>query len=172
MISGRLLNQSSVPSRFLPSFVPLRTDHPSGANYIVLPVSPLLNMPVIHIVTLWPLAVYFAAVILLVAAMLAVSYLLGQRHQARATGEPYESGIVSTGSARLRFSAQFYLIAMLFVIFDLEAVFIFAWAIAFREAGWVGYVGVLVFIGALFAALIYEWRMGAFDWGSRGRNTR
>jgi NADH-quinone oxidoreductase subunit A len=140
-------------------------------------MSPLLKIPAIHpaplwLVTLWPLAVYFAAVILLVAGMLALSYLLGQRHQAKATGEPYESGIVSTGSARLRFSAQFYLIAMLFVIFDLEAVFIFAWAIAFREVGWIGYAGVLVFIGALVAALIYEWRLGAFDWGSKGRKAR
>ena len=58
---------------------------------------------------------------------------------------------------------------MLFVIFDLEAVFIFAWAIAFRELGWTGYVGVLVFIGVLVAALIYAWRLGALDWGSKGR---
>jgi NADH-quinone oxidoreductase subunit A len=140
-------------------------------------MSPLLNMPAIHLVTLWlvtlwPLAVYFAAVILLVAGMLALSYLLGQRHRDRATGAPYESGIVSTGSARLRFSAQFYLIAMLFVIFDLEAAFIFAWAVAFREVGWTGYAGVLVFIGILVAALIYEWRMGALDWGSKGRKAR
>jgi NADH-quinone oxidoreductase subunit A len=135
-------------------------------------MSPLLNILAIHIAPLWPLAVYFAAVILLVVGMLAISYLLGQRHQARATGEPYESGIVPTGSARLRFSAQFYLIAMLFVIFDLEAVFIFAWAIAFREAGWTGYIGVLAFISALVAALIYEWRLGAFDWGSKTRKAR
>ena len=118
---------------------------------------------------LWPLAVYFAAVLVLVVGMLALSYLLGQRHQEKATGEPYESGIVSTGSARLRFSAQFYLIAMLFVIFDLEAVFIFAWAVAFRQLGWAGYLGALVFIGVLVAALIYEWRVGALDWGSRKR---
>src|SRR5262245_66404058 len=104
--------------------------------------------------------------------MLGLSCLLGQRHQGRATGEPYESGIVSTGSARLRFSAQFYLIAMLFVIFDVESVFIFAWAIAFRESGWVGYIGVLAFIGALVAALIYEWRLGALDWGSKGRKAQ
>jgi NADH-quinone oxidoreductase subunit A len=102
----------------------------------------------------------------MVAGMLVLSYLLGQRHQERATGEPYESGIVSTGSAQLRFSAKFYLIAMLFVIFDLETVFIFAWAVAFRELGWAGYLGVLVFIGVLVAALIYEWRVGALDWGS------
>jgi NADH-quinone oxidoreductase subunit A len=116
--------------------------------------------------------VYFAAVILLVAGMLALSYLLGQRHQAKAKGEPYESGIVSTGSARLRFPAQFYLVAMLFVVFDLEAVFIFAWAIAFRELGWGGYIGALLFIGVLFAALIYAWRLGILDWGSRGRKSR
>ena len=112
---------------------------------------------------------YFAAVILLVVGMLAVSYLLGQRHKSRATGEPYESGIVSTGTAQLRFSAQFYLVAMLFVIFDLEAVFIFAWAISFRELGWSGYIGALIFIGTLFVALLYAWRLGALDWGSRGR---
>jgi NADH-quinone oxidoreductase subunit A len=107
----------------------------------------------------------------MVVVMLTLSYLLGQRHRERATGEPYESGIVSTGSARLRFSAKFYLIAMLFVIFDLEAVFIFAWAVAFRELGWAGYLGALVFIGVLVAALIYEWRIGALDWGD-GRRKR
>jgi NADH-quinone oxidoreductase subunit A len=126
-----------------------------------------LYSPAAQTITLWPLAVYFAAVIVMVAGMLTLSYLLGERHQERATGEPYESGIVSTGSARLRFSAKFYLIAMLFVIFDLEAVFIFAWAVAFRELGWTGYLGALVFIGVLVAALIYEWRVGALDWGGR-----
>ena len=117
----------------------------------------------------WPLAVYFAAVLVVVAGMLTLSYFLGQRHQEKATGEPYESGIVSTGSARLRFSAQFYLIAMLFVIFDLETVFIFAWAVAFRQLGWKGYLGILFFIFVLVAALIYEWRIGALDWGARKR---
>ena len=129
-------------------------------------------MPAIHLVTLWPLAVYFAAVILLVAGMLAFSYLLGQRHRARATGEPYESGIVSTGSARLRFSAQFYLIAMFFVVFDLEVAFIYAWAVAAREAGWAGYVEMFVFVAILLAALVYLWRVGALDWGPRRRPPR
>jgi NADH-quinone oxidoreductase subunit A len=115
---------------------------------------------------LWPLVVYCGAVIVLVATILGLSYLLGQRHKDRATGEPYESGIVSTGSARLRLSADFYLVAMFFVIFDLEAVFIFAWAIAFREVGWAGYMEILVFIGILIAALIYLWRQGALDWGT------
>jgi len=114
---------------------------------------------------LWPLIAYFAAVVALAAAMVGLSYGLGQRHRERATGEPYESGIVSTGTARLRVSAQFYLVAMFFVVFDLEAAFIFAWAIAFRELGWAGYIEILIFIGVLLAALVYLWRMGALDWG-------
>jgi NADH-quinone oxidoreductase subunit A len=120
---------------------------------------------------LWPMVVYCGAVIALVASMLALSHILGQRHMDRATGEPYESGIVSTGSARLRLSADFYLVAMFFVIFDLEAVFIFAWAIAFREVGWAGYMEILVFIGILIAALIYLWRQGGLDWGTVRRTT-
>jgi NADH-quinone oxidoreductase subunit A len=102
----------------------------------------------------------------LVSGMIGLSYILGERHHDRATGEPYESGIVSTGSARQRFSAKFYLIAMFFVIFDLEAVFIFAWAVAARELGWAGYIEVLVFIGVLVAALVYLWRQGALDWAN------
>jgi NADH-quinone oxidoreductase subunit A len=117
------------------------------------------------------MVVYCGAVIALVASMLALSHILGQRHTDRATGEPYESGIVSTGSARLRLSADFYLVAMFFVIFDLEAVFIFAWAIAFREVGWAGYMEILVFIGILIAALIYLWRQGGLDWGTVRRTT-
>ena len=82
---------------------------------------------------MWPLGVYFALVLLLVAGMLVVSYLLGQRHHQRSTGEPYEGGILSEGSARVRLSAKFYLVAMFFVIFDLEAVFLFAWAVTARS---------------------------------------
>jgi NADH-quinone oxidoreductase subunit A len=113
---------------------------------------------------LWPLGVYFAAVIVLIGGMMGLSYILGEHHRDRATGEPYESGIVSTGSARQRFSAKFYLVAMFFVIFDLEAVFIFAWAVAVRELGWAGYIEVLVFIGVLVATLVYLWREGALEW--------
>jgi NADH-quinone oxidoreductase subunit A len=115
-------------------------------------------------VTVWPLVVYFVVVILLVAGMLAVSYVLGQRHQEPATGAPYESGILSEDSAHVRLSAKFYLVAMFFVIFDLEAVFIFTWAIAGRELGWAGYYEAVVFIGVLVAALTYLWRVGALNW--------
>jgi len=118
--------------------------------------------------TVWPLAVYSLVVILLVAGMLAISFVLGERHREPATGAPYESGILSQGSARVRLSAKFYMVAMFFVIFDLEAVFIFLWAIAGRELGWAGYCEALVFIGVLAATLAYLWKVGALDWFPTG----
>ena len=105
----------------------------------------------------------------LVAGMLIVSYLLGQRHKERETGEPYEGGIVSEGSARVRLSMKFYLVAVFFVIFDLESVFIYAWAVAGRQLGWAGYGEVLVFIGVLGVTLGYLWRLGALDWNVKRR---
>jgi NADH-quinone oxidoreductase subunit A len=117
----------------------------------------------------WPLLLYGGIVLTLVGAMLGISFVLGQRHKERATGEPYEGGILSAGHARLRFSSQFYLIAMLFVIFDVETVFIYAWAVAFRDLGWYGYAGVLIFVILLFVVLIYEWKNGALDFGPDGK---
>ena len=113
---------------------------------------------------LWPLVLYLGIVAIIVCAMLGLSYVLGQRHNDRATGSPYECGILSQGSARVRFSVKFYLVAMFFVIFDLEAVFILAWAVAVRETGWAGYVEMLIFAGVLLATLIYLVRVGALDW--------
>ncbi|MEJ2683286.1 MAG: NADH-quinone oxidoreductase subunit A [Candidatus Sulfobium sp.] len=115
---------------------------------------------------LWPMAVYFALTLLVVGGMLLMSYLLGQRHREKQTAEPYESGIASTGTARMRFDVKFYLVAMFFVIFDLESVFIFSWAVSIRETGWTGYAEMIVFIGVLIAALGYLWRLGALDWGT------
>ena len=115
---------------------------------------------------LWPLALYFVIVCALAVAMLSLSYVLGQRHRDRATGSPYESGIVSEGTARVRLSAKFYLVAMFFVIFDLEAVFLYAWSVSVREAGWFGYFEVVVFVCVLIATLAYLWRVGALDWRS------
>lgn len=118
---------------------------------------------------LWALALYFVLVVGLVGAILSVSYVLGQRHRERNTDSPFESGIVPVGSARVRVSVNYYLVALLFVIFDLEAVFLFGWAIAGKKLGWSGYWGVFVFTIILIAVLIYEWRMGALDWGSHGQ---
>jgi NADH-quinone oxidoreductase subunit A len=100
--------------------------------------------------------------------MLAFSCVLGQRHNERSTGVQYESGIRSEGSAQVRLSIKFYLVAMFFVVFDLEAIFIFLWAVAGRELGWPGYSEVLIFIGVLVAALAYLWRVGALDWFPSG----
>ncbi len=116
---------------------------------------------------LWPFVVYFAAVLAVVVGMLLVSHFLGERHRDRETFLPYESGLTSAGTARIRFSAKFYLIAMFFLIFDLESVFIFSWAVAFHQVGWLGYVEVVVFVGVLLATLIYLWKAGALDWGPR-----
>lgn len=120
---------------------------------------------------LWPLATYLVIVLALVVAMLGLSFVLGQRHHERATDSPYESGILSQGSARVRLPAQFYLVAMFFVIFDLEAVFLFAWAVAVRETGWSGYAEAFVFIAVLLATLVYLWRVGALDWRQGNRRT-
>jgi len=119
--------------------------------------------------TIWPLALYFIVVLALVTSILCVSYLLGQRHQDRATGAPFEAGIISEGSARVRLSAKFYLVAMFFVVFDLEAVFIFAWAVAAREVGWSGYWEMVIFVSILVAALAYLWSLGALDWNPKRR---
>jgi len=114
----------------------------------------------------WPLGIYVLAVLGLVTVMIALSHILGQRHRDRATAEPFESGIVSAGSARLRISAKFYLLAMFFVIFDLEVAFIVAWAVAARELGWAGYIEAVFFMAVLGVALIYLVRVGALDWGT------
>ncbi len=124
-----------------------------------------MNPSSAQIVALWPVIVYFLAVILIVTGMMALSYFLGQRHKDRATGEPYESGIISTGTAQVRFDVGFYMVAMFFVIFDLEAIFILAWAVDVRELGWTGYYMMLIFIGVLVVGLLYLWRSGALDWG-------
>lgn len=104
--------------------------------------------------------------------MLGVSRLLGSKAVGRSKNEPFESGIVPTGGARLRLSAKFYLVAMLFVIFDVEALFLFAWAVSVRESGWAGLIEAMIFIAILLAGLVYLWRIGALDWAPEGRRNR
>lgn len=122
-------------------------------------------------VPLWPFALYAIAVIIVAAVMVGASYLLGQRHRDNDMEEPYESGILATGSARMRFDIKFYMIAMFFIIFDLESVFIFAWSVSLFENGWSGYIGMAIFISVLLAMLVYLWRIGALEWGPRKRKT-
>ncbi|HET7314830.1 NADH-quinone oxidoreductase subunit A [Salinisphaera sp.] len=120
-----------------------------------------------HAVVIWPLILFTAAALGLVGLMLGMSYMLGGRHNERLGNEPYESGIRPTGGARMRFSAKFYLVAIIFVLFDLEVVFVFAWAIAAPQLGWSGYLAFLGFLGILTLGLIYEWRIGALDWAPK-----
>ena len=119
-----------------------------------------------------PVFVFFGAILLLVATMLGIASVLGERKQTKTTNLPYESGIIAVGSSQVRLSVDFFLIAIFFVIFDLETVFIFAWAIAFFELGWHGYLAVVVFILILTIALIYEWKSGALNWGVKSQTAR
>lgn len=116
-------------------------------------------------IVFWPFIVFAIVSVILVGSMIALSYFLGERHHEKKTDEPYESGIPPTGNARLRFSSHFYLIAMFFVIFDLEAAFIMAWAVSFRDLGVAGYVGMVIFVGILMVVLVYELSIGALDFG-------
>jgi NADH-quinone oxidoreductase subunit A len=120
-------------------------------------------------IAFWPFLAFAIAVISLVSIMIGLSFILGERHKEKATDEPYESGIPPTGDARLRFSSGFYIIAMFFVIFDLDAAFIMLWAVSFRELGFSGYIGILIFIGLLVVLLIYELSIGALDFGPNGK---
>lgn len=115
-------------------------------------------------IDLWPLLVYTVIVIGLIAGLLIVSSFLGQKRQDHTTHEVYESGQMSVGSAQMKISVPFYLTAILFIIFDLEVAFLFAWAIAVREAGWLGFVEIFIFIFILVAGLVYLWRSGALEW--------
>lgn len=116
----------------------------------------------------WPFIIYAIVAVGIAGIMIGLSYILGERHKDKMTGEPYESGIPPTGEARLRFSSHFYLIAMFFVIFDLDAAFIMAWAVSFRELGIAGYIGMAVFILIFVAVLIYELGIGALNFGPNG----
>ncbi len=120
------------------------------------------------------LGLYALAVGVVIAAMLGLPALLGERHWKKperrreiATAIPYESGIRPTGGAQIRLPIQYYLVAMFFVIFDLEAVFLYAWAVAVPETGWFGFIEAALFGFILLAALAYLWRIGALDWSAR-----
>ena len=120
----------------------------------------------------WATAVYVVAVFGLCALMLILSALLGGKSSARARNEAFESGVVSASPERLRLSAKFYLDAVFFVIFDVEALFLYAWAVSLREAGWMGFVEAFIFIFILGASLVYLVRIGALDWSPQARRAR
>ncbi len=120
----------------------------------------------------WPAALYAALVFIVAALILTLSWVLGERQYHGSDAERYESGIKPAGPLPRRLSVEFYQVALFFVIFDLEAVFIFAWAVSARKLGWPGYLELLVFVLLLFAGLVYLWRVGALDWGAAGRRRK
>jgi NADH-quinone oxidoreductase subunit A len=114
---------------------------------------------------LWPFIVYGIAVVLLVSGMLFISYFLGERHKEPATNDVYEGGVIDDGTARMFFPIHFYIIALFFVIFDVQAAFIIAWAISVKTLGWQGYLAICIFIGISACVLTYEWSIGALEFG-------
>ncbi|HEY0209837.1 MULTISPECIES: NADH-quinone oxidoreductase subunit A [Enterobacterales] len=112
----------------------------------------------------WAFAVFLVGAVGLCCFMLLGGFLLGGRAHSRSKNVPFESGIDPVGTARLRLSSKFYLVAMFFVIFDVEALYLYAWSVSIREVGWVGFFEAAVFIIVLLAGLVYLVRVGALDW--------
>lgn len=112
----------------------------------------------------WSAIAFLLAAAGLVVFMLVVPRLLGGRSSGSQKQEIFEAGVVSAGSARIRLSAKFYLVAIFFVIFDLEALFLYAYAVSVREVNWLGFTAAAIFIAILFVGLVYEMRPGAMNW--------
>ena len=100
------------------------------------------------------------------ATMIGASLLLGPKNPTPEKLAPYECGMPAVGDARERQSVKFYLVAMIFLLFDIEVAFLYPWAMALRSLGWGGFVQVLLFMALLLAGYVYVWRKGALDWGN------
>ena len=112
----------------------------------------------------WSALAFLLAAVALVVFMLAVPRLLGGRSKGSQKEEVFESGVVGAGSARIRMSAKFYLVAIFFVIFDLEALYLYAYAVSVRETGWAGFIVATVFVVDLLIGLVYALSLGALNW--------
>ena len=113
----------------------------------------------------------YVAIALMIALATAVAliaiglgYLFGPRKKSDVKAQPYESGISPYGEGTRRMPVRFYLVAVLFILFDIEVVFLYPWAVRFRELGWYGFGAMMIFLGVVFVTLAYEWRKGALDW--------
>jgi len=124
--------------------------------------------------SLLSLGLYALIAVLLIGALLGLTWVLGRKTHSPLKDEPYESGVAPSGSARLREPVPFYLVAIFFIVFDVEAVFIVSWAVAWDLVGWAGFAQVCFFIFILFLGLVHLWKMGGLDWGPtaqhRGRD--
>jgi NADH-quinone oxidoreductase subunit A len=117
-----------------------------------------------------PLLLHFLVAAALAAAMISLSAIFGYRRPNPTKSQAYECGITPTGDARARFSVKFYLVAMLFILFDVEVVFLFPWAVIFRELGMFGFLEMLVYLGIVLAGFFYIWKKGVLDWGGAERD--
>jgi NADH-quinone oxidoreductase subunit A len=120
----------------------------------------------------WATAIFVLVILVVCGAMILVSAFVGGRTRGRAKHEAFESGVVGAGTAQLRLPAKFYLVAMFFVIFDVEALYLYAWAVSVRESGWAGFIEATIFILILFVGLVYLWRVGALKWAPSMRKAR
>lgn len=112
-----------------------------------------------------PLLFVLPLAIMIPAVMMVLGARLGPRRPNAAKSVPYEAGIDPPTSAAQRFPVRFYLVAVSFLLFDIEAVFLFPWAVRFEALGWFGFWAMSIFIGILVLGLAYEWRKGGLDWG-------
>jgi NADH-quinone oxidoreductase subunit A len=111
-----------------------------------------------------PLLFILPLAIMIPAVMMVLGERLGPRRPSEAKSVPYESGIAPPTSAEQRFPVRFYLVAVSFLLFDIEAVFLFPWAVRFYELGWFGFGAMSIFIAILVLGLVYEWRKGGLEW--------
>ena len=111
-----------------------------------------------------PILIQFVVVLALGGAILGASALVGKKRPTREKLAPYECGIPPVGDARERFSVSFYLVGMLFILFDVEAVFLYPWAVVYKELRWFGFFEMLLYIVILLAGYLYAWKKGALDW--------
>ncbi|HYT12459.1 MAG TPA: NADH-quinone oxidoreductase subunit A [Candidatus Nitrosopolaris sp.] len=111
-----------------------------------------------------PLFIFVLIVLGLVGALVTLSFVLGPSRPSKRKMAPYESGIIPDTPAQRRISVRFYLTAMLFIIFDVEAIFFYPWAVLLRQLKWFGLIEMLVFMGILLVALAHIWRKGGLDW--------
>jgi NADH-quinone oxidoreductase subunit A len=117
-----------------------------------------------------PLLIYTAVTVALIGVLLLAAWWLGARTTSRNKEMPYESGVIPTGTARLAYPVPFYLIAIFFIVFDVEAAFVFTWAVAWDQLGLAGLIHITFFIVVLLLGLVWLWLKGGLDWGpSKGR---
>src|SRR5256714_1627345 len=111
-----------------------------------------------------PLLLHLILAMALSGVLLLLSSLVGWKRPSRIKSQPYECGITPTGDAREPFSVKFYLVAMIFILFDVEAIFLYPWAFVFRSLRWYGFVEMMIYIAILLVGYLYLWKKGALDW--------